>query len=237
MAGTTVKDDHEVENCFYEAAVKTGLVATRQRINSMHGIPKKIVIQTLWEEAVGKGYPELNQKIEITYHVFKQVLEQHYATHPVFPTEGTLETFAWLKSNKIKIALNTGFYREVVNIILTRLGWDIGLDNNYVGGLSSTIDLSLTPNETKGIGRPHPDMIFKAMEMLDISDSKNVVKIGDTPSDLQEGKTAGCLLSLAVTNGSHTQEELELHYNDGLLNSMKEFKDFLGKKLPLMALA
>ena len=234
MAGTTVKDDQVVVNCFYEAAVTTDLKATRQRINSMHGLPKRKVIQTLWEEMNGAGHPDNKKNIENTFRTFKEILENHYRTNPVAPTPGTLDTFDWLKSEGIKIALNTGFYREVVNIILNKLGWDIGLDKNHMGNENSIIDLSITPSETNGIGRPHPDMILKAMDLLEIKDPKKVVKIGDTPSDLQEGKTAGCLLSLAVTNGSHSKEELELFYNDGLLPSMQQFKSYVLKKTNLI---
>lgn len=230
MAGTTVKDDQVVVNCFYEAAYKTGLKATRHRINSMHGLPKKKVIQTLWEEMNGKEHPENEANIEKTFRTFKEILENHYQAYPVVPTLGTLDTFNWLKSEGIKIALNTGFYREVVNIILNKLGWDIGLDENYLGGENSIIDLSITPTETNGIGRPHPDMILRAMDLLNIKDPKNVVKIGDTPSDLQEGIAAGCLLSLAVTNGSHDKEELELFYNNGLISSMEDFKEYIQQK-------
>ncbi|MFN7116462.1 MAG: HAD family hydrolase [Saprospiraceae bacterium] len=230
MAGTTVQDKQVVENCFYDAAVQTGLQVTRRRLNEMHGMPKRVVIETCWAEMIGSDHPDLENRVEKTFQKFRELLETHYLTHPVLPTEGALETFAWLRSKGIKIALTTGFYREVTNIILQRLGWDKGLDANYRGSADSIIDLSLTPNET-GKGRPHPDMILKAIEILDITDVKNVINIGDTPADLQSGRAAGCLLSLGVTNGSHTREELMLHDNDGLLDSMLEFPAFVEKAL------
>jgi phosphonatase-like hydrolase len=234
MAGTTVQDNHEVEDCFYEAAVQTGLEATRSRINAMHGIPKKIVIETLWDEYIGKNHPEFDSKVEATFAAFKTILETHYLTHPVRPTIAAIETFAWLKSQGVKIALNTGFYREVVNIILQRLGWDHNLGENYIGNEDSIIDLSLTPSETGGKGRPHPDMILKAMQVFGIDDPKKVVKIGDTPSDLQEGKLAGVGLNLAVTSGSHTREELEVWENDGLMDSLAELPALMLEKSAIL---
>ena len=156
----------------------------------------------------------------------KQILENHYLSHPIQPTEGALEVFNWLRRQDIKIALTTGFYRKVCNIILHRLGWDAGLDEHYLGGADSIIQLSLTPDETDK-GRPHPDMIWKAMEMLDVADAGQVIKVGDTPSDLQAGRAAGCGLTLGVTNGTHTHQELAAHPNDGLLPSMKAFVSFL----------
>lgn len=230
MAGTTVEDKQDVENCFYDAAVRTGLQTTREKINAMHGMPKRLVIETFWAENIGKTHPEYEEKVNTTFKLFRELLENRYRTQPVLPTEGALETFAWLRSKGVKIALTTGFYREVTNIILNRLGWDEGLNENYEGNAESIIDLSLTPNET-GKGRPHPDMILKAMEILGVSDSKKVVNIGDTPADLQSGKAANVLLSLGVCNGSHTREELLQYENDGLIDSMKEFPAFLENAL------
>lgn len=230
MAGTTVQDNKVVENCFYDAAIQTGLEVTRARINAMHGMPKRLVIETFWQEMIGSAHPDFEGKVEMTFKKFRELLENQYITQPVLPTEGTLETFAWLRSKGVKIALTTGFYREVTNIILHRLDWDKGLDANYQGNGDSIIDLSLTPNET-GKGRPHPDMILKAMNLLGISDSKKVINIGDTPADLQSGRAAGCLLSLGITNGSHTREELMMYDNDGLIDSMLEFPAFVEKAL------
>lgn len=236
MAGTTVQDNREVEDCFYQAAVETGLDASRRRINDMHGIPKRIVVETLWAEAIGKDHPDFATKVETTFQTFRQILENHYLTHPVLPTEGAIETLVWLRSKGVKIAFTTGFYRKVTNIILNRLGWDKGLDENYRGNSESIIDLSLTPDET-GKGRPHPDMIYMAMEILGITDSKKVINIGDTPSDLQSGRAAGCLLSLGITNGSHTREELLQYDNDGLIDSMLEYPAFVEQALARMTVA
>jgi phosphoglycolate phosphatase-like HAD superfamily hydrolase len=54
------------------------------------------------------------------------------------------------------------------------------------------------------------------------------VKIGDTPVDLLEGRNADCLMSLAVTNGTHTFEQLSVFDNDGLLKSLRYLPEFLG---------
>jgi phosphonatase-like hydrolase len=202
----------------------------------MHGIPKRIVVETLWAEAIGKDHPELSTKAEATFQAFRQILENHYLTHPVLPTEGAIEALTWLRSKGVKIAFTTGFYRNVTNIILNRLGWDKGLDKNYRGNSESIIDLSLTPDET-GKGRPHPDMIYMAMEILGITDSKKVINIGDTPSDLQSGRAAGCLLSLGITNGSHTRAELLQYDNDGLIDSMLEYPAFVEEALARMTVA
>lgn len=228
MAGTTVKDRKEVERCFLIAAESTGLNAETDRVISMMGLPKIQVFQELWQEQVGLDYPDYVQKIAASFGKFREILEEHYLTQPVEPTEGCLELFDWLRSQKIAIALSTGFYREVTDIILNRLGWDKGLNSDRVGSEGSVIQVSVTPSEIfREEGRPAPYMIQKAMYELGIRDSRKVIAIGDTPADLQAGINANCLFSFGVTNGTHTGEQLSNYPNDGLFGSLCEFKEKL----------
>lgn len=228
MAGTTVRDDNEVLACFIDAAQKTGLVATQERVNALMGLPKKVVFETLWTEQLGANHPDSGARVEASYDWFRQVLEHHYRTQPVEPTEGCLALFDWLRARGIAIALTTGFYREVTDIILGRLGWDAGLDSHYVGTPTSTIQCSVTPSEIYGNeGRPAPYMIQKAMYRLGVDDPKSVVVIGDTPSDLESGRHAGCLYTCGVTNGTHTEAQLAQHLHQGLFSSLVAFQDKL----------
>lgn len=226
MAGTTIHDAGEVRMCFQAAAEETELQVTPEKILSMMGWSKRLVFKTLWTESLGSDHPELESRIESSYGAFRRILEHHYETTPVRPTDGCLDCFQWLHENGIKIALTTGFYRRVTDIILSRLGWDAGLDENYIGDSDFIIQASVTSDMVEN-GRPAPNMIQKAMSLLNVTDPQRVVKIGDTPSDLQAGKNAGCWLSLGVTNGSHSRSELEAEPNDGLLGSLVELKDIL----------
>lgn len=226
MAGTTIHDAGEVRMCFQAAAEETELQVTPEKILSMMGWSKRLVFKTLWTESLGNDHPELESRIESSYWAFRRILEHHYETTPVRPTDGCLDCFQWLRENGIKIALTTGFYRRVTDIILSRLGWDAGLDENYIGDSDFIIQASVTSDMVEN-GRPAPNMIQKAMSLLNVTDPQRVVKIGDTPSDLQAGKNAGCWLSLGVTNGSHSRSELEAEPNDGLLGSLVELKDIL----------
>jgi phosphonatase-like hydrolase len=228
MAGTTVRDDREVEKCFMQAAANTGLQAPSDRVIAMMGISKKLVFQTLWADQIDKEDPSYTSNVETSFIEFKQILENHYRTQTVEPTEGCLELYDWLRSQQIKIALTTGFYREVTDIILNRLGWDRGLNKNYIGTEDSLIQASITPSEIYiQEGRPAPYMIQKAMYLLEITDPKQVVCIGDTPSDLASGKNAGCLYTFGVTNGTHTKEQLAAYPHDGLVSSLAEFQSKL----------
>ncbi|NEZ64553.1 HAD family hydrolase [Leptolyngbyaceae cyanobacterium CCMR0082] len=226
MAGTTVQDHNEVQRCFFEAADATGLKADPKKITAMMGWSKRLVFETLWQQQIGGDHPHYLHRVETSYQAFKHILENHYRTQPVLPTAGCLDVFDWLKSQDIQVALNTGFYRQVTDIILERLGWDRGLDKNYVGTTDSVIQVSVTPSEIYGNeGRPAPYMIQKAMYLLDIKDPQTVVVVGDTPSDLEAGINAHCRWSLGVTNGTHSREQLELYPNHGLLDSLSALKD------------
>jgi len=128
MAGTTLVDRGEIEDCFHEACMKTGLEVSRDRINAMMGWSKILVFQTFWKEELGEDHPELDAKVTASYDLFRNILEDFYRNEPLEPTVGAVETINWLRSNGVKVVLNTGFYRVVTDIILARLGWDRGLN-------------------------------------------------------------------------------------------------------------
>lgn len=232
MAGTTVRDNNEVLLCFSEACRQEGIQAPDSRLNALMGVSKLEVFHLLWREQLGvdADVEVVVGKAEHSFLVFRHILENYYRLHPVEPTEGALDVFHWLRERDVKIALNTGFYREVTNIILNKLGWLAGLDGDYVGRTGSIIHFSVTSDEVPK-GRPAPYMIRKAMSVFGIEDPKQVVKVGDTPVDLAEGRNAGCALSLAVTNGTHSREELAVLDNDGLLPSLRTLPEIL---LPLL---
>ncbi|MEB3213965.1 MAG: HAD family hydrolase [Leptolyngbyaceae bacterium] len=228
MAGTTIRDDQEVEQCFMDAADATGLVVERDRIVGMMVWSKRRVFQTLWAEQWEGNPVELEQRVDASYSKFKGLLEDHYRTQPVVPTEGCLELFDWLRQQGIAIGLNTGFYREVTTIILRRLGWDRGLDATYVGSPSSPIQVSVTPSEIYNQeGRPAPYMIQKAMYHLGIRNPQQVMVVGDTPSDLEAGSNAHCGWVVGVTNGTHTRDQLIPHPHHELFDSLSDLRAYL----------
>jgi phosphonatase-like hydrolase len=223
MSGTTVKDYNEVLDCFYDALVFTGITTDKSYINTMMGWSKIEVFEKFWREEFAENplsYPEkteenIAKKAQESFRLFKDLLGNWYEDNPIEPTEGCLEIFDFLKENDVKIVLNTGFYREVADQIFQKLHWQQG----------NPFDFSITSDEVKK-GRPEPFMIQKAMEKFGITDPKQVAKIGDTPSDLQEGRAAG-VWSFGVTNGSHTHEQLAAFDNDGLFESQAAFMDYL----------
>ncbi|MCC7504770.1 MAG: HAD hydrolase-like protein [Saprospiraceae bacterium] len=213
IAGTTVRDNNEVLLCFAEACRQEGITASEERLNALMGVSKLEVFHLLWREQLPEADDEkITRLAEQSFLRFREILETYYHTHTVEPTDGALEVFAWLREQNIKIALNTGFYRTVTNIILDKLNWQTP---------GSPIDYVIASDQVPK-GRPEPYMIQNIMAVFGITDPKEVIKIGDTPVDLLEGRRAGCRLSLAVTNGTHTPEQLAELDNDGLLASLRD---------------
>ncbi|MCZ6673282.1 MAG: HAD hydrolase-like protein [Verrucomicrobia bacterium] len=226
MAGTTVADQGEVKGIFLQAARNTGLPMTPEQLQPLRGLSKRVVFRQLWGHELGPDVADLSARVESSYAEFRRLLENHYETQTLDPTEGCLECFDWLRSEGIAIGLTTGFYRKVTDIILSRLGWNQGLDERHVGTSKTLIQASVTSDEVAE-GRPAPHMIQRTMEMLGVQNAQQVVKIGDTPPDFQAGRNAGCGMTLAVTNGSHTAEQLQEQPHDELLSSLSELKDCL----------
>lgn len=230
MAGTTVTDLHEVERCFAEAADHTGLMATPERILAMQGLAKRYVFETLWKEQLGNAHSDIDKNADVSYNVFREILENHYRTNGATPTDGCLDTFAYLREHGIAIALTTGFYRVVTDIILDKLGWLDGLNDQHIGSPDSIIQLSIASDEVAR-GRPYSDMIERAMQQLGVTNPKVVVNIGDTPSDLLSGRAAGVALNLGVTNGTHSADQLSAHPHDQLLSSLAELPSVISNQL------
>jgi len=230
MAGTTVRDEHEVESCFTRAAMQTDLQMTDEEILAVQGWAKRHVFEVFWERQVGNRGEVWRNQVENSYNLFRTILEDHYNNSPIRPTDGCLELFALLKEKNIPVALTTGFYRKVTNIILEKLGWLQELNEKYTGNKYAVIQASIASDEVEQ-GRPQPDMIFKAMQLLGISEAGNVINIGDTPSDIQSGKNAGCRYSYCLTNGTHSAAQLSPHAPDNMFSSMYEFKSWLKENL------
>lgn len=102
-----------------------------------------------------------------------------------------------MKAAGIKVFVDTGFDRPIVDALLHRMAWE----------KNKLIDVSVT-SDGVAHGRPHPDLIFRAMELAGVSDVKRVAKVGDTVSDFGEGNSAGCGLVIGITTGAFPREHL-----------------------------
>jgi len=215
-AGTTVQDEDGVNRCIRSSLEAAGLTVQPADVNTVMGLPKREALRRLIERS--SLACELLPRIEAIHDDFAARMRAFYASDPsVREVSGTSAVFHWLHNAGIAVAVNTGFSRDIAQIILDRLGWE----------RDGLIDASVTSDEVER-GRPHPDMIRYLMRRLGITNAGEVAKLGDTPTDLEEGHNAGCGLVIGVTQGTHTREQLAEFPHTHLMGSVAELPAILG---------
>jgi len=213
LAGTTVYDGDAVNASFRATLAAWGIEAEPAVVNTVMGLPKPEAIRILLEQ-VGppRGVAPSAENINAVHEDFTSRMRHYYATDPaVREVPGATATFAALRRAGIKVALNTGFFRPIAEVLLARLGWRS----------PAVIDADVTSDEVPR-GRPHPDMIRHLMRLLGIQDVRRVAKVGDTKADLEEGTNAGCALVIGVTTGSYSQEQLQACPHSHIVGSVAE---------------
>ncbi|MFZ0680342.1 phosphonoacetaldehyde hydrolase [Candidatus Binatus sp.] len=93
--------------------------------------------------------------------------------------DGVAETVGRLRKRGIKIGSTTGYTRPMLEMIL-----------NPAAAQGYAPDCAITPDDV-GAGRPHPWMIYANAIRMQVEPLEAIVKIGDTPVDIEEGLRAG----------------------------------------------
>lgn len=209
LAGTTVDDGDAVNHCLRASLARAGHAVTHDAVNAVMGLPKREAIRRL----IGPG-----EAIEPIHEEFEARMIRHYAEHPgITEIPGTSRTFAALHRAGIKVAVDTGFGRRIAATVLDRMGWSA----------DKLLDAAVASDEVPR-GRPHPDMIRRLMSELGVHDPLRVVKVGDTPADLEEGTNAGCGRVIGVTGGTHTRQQLETYPHTDLIETVADLPHLLG---------
>jgi phosphoglycolate phosphatase-like HAD superfamily hydrolase len=68
-------------------------------------------------------------------------------------------------------------------------------------------------------------MILDMMKKFRLNNSE-LLKVGDTITDIREGKNAG-VLTAAILSGTQSQEELVSQEPDYVINSLSQLKDII----------
>src|SRR5436305_11553403 len=114
MAGTTVRDDDAVNICLREAMQAAGQPVTRDDVNEVMGIAKPVAIRKLLEKRSGTQVSAA--RVDSIYTDFFQRMIRHYQTSAnIEPMPHAMEVFSQLKEEGVRIALDTGFSRPIVN--------------------------------------------------------------------------------------------------------------------------
>lgn len=192
---------------FREAFAHYDVPVTMEETRKPMGMLKRDHIRTMmkmervaaeWKRVHGREASE--EDVEAVYAQFEpklfSILKDYSSPKPF-----VLETVDTLRKMGIKIGSSTGYTDAMMDIVVKGAAKE---------GYSP--DFWISPDDVGGKGRPYPYMIFENMKVLGVSSVKNVVKVGDTVSDIREGVSAG-VWSVGVIEGSSelglTQEEFE----------------------------
>ncbi len=206
-AGTTVDYGcFAPVNAFEKAFQAFGIYPSIDEIREPMGLLKIDHIRTMlnmerihgqWREKYGTD-PQ-DEDVTAIYRVFEEKLMESLAEY-AFPKPGVAETVREIREMGIRIGSTTGYTDEMMAVVTEKAA-----ENGY------SPDTCFTPDSTGGFGRPYPYMIFSNMKAFAIPDVKNVVKVGDTISDIREGRNAG-VYSLGVIEGSSMLGLTEAEY-------------------------
>ncbi|MCJ8209594.1 HAD hydrolase-like protein [Mucilaginibacter sp. RS28] len=199
LAGTTVKDKaHDVSRALINAMETYGYTVSFDDVDPIMGYQKTVAIKMLLDKHEPNSDKVTVELINQIHETFVEMMLAHYRTSPgISSLPQVEETFEALHQLGIKVGLDTGFTRNIADAIIGRLQWqEKGL-----------IDYVIGSDEVEQ-GRPYPFMIQKLMYYAQVEDPQQVVKVGDTAVDMEEGLNAGCKLVVGVTTGIYSREEL-----------------------------
>lgn len=172
------------------------------------GLSKKRHIALVSADYPGKNLP----KTDVLY---KEYLEHQLdAIKTARPLPETRRVLEGLRRDGISIGVTTGFPSVISNEILKKF--------------PVKIDVCVSSDSVPGAVRPYPAMIHECMKVLEISDEKQVLKVGDTILDMYEGINAGCWTAgmwgnsahIMTSNASYTREQLELTGADFIIKEI-----------------
>lgn len=217
MAGTTIEEHGAVYVALHDAVAAQGGDVTDAQVQDWMGTDKRVALRALTELG-GAGTLD-DAAVEHAYDTFRELLAERYRQRPPRPILGVPEALANLRAEGVRVALTTGFARDVAEPLLATLGWAIGGD---------LIDAAVCVDEVAA-GRPAPYLIFRAMERTGVVAVDRVLAAGDTIVDLQAATNAGVRAAVGVGTGKLSLDELSLHPHTHLLASAAELPGLVAR--------
>jgi phosphonatase-like hydrolase len=209
VIGTTVResDPGTIMNCFEKAFRDHQIPFDHDLIITNRGKDKMEMIGMVLK----KHNLPLSSAADV-YNSFSSNVANHLSNFVA--DEAADSIFSYLKGQGVKVGLGTGLSKDLFEKIFNHLKWASG-SFDYIG-ISPEI----------GHSRPHPAMILDMMSKLKISDARTFLKVGDTVSDIEEGKNAG-VRTAAILAGTQSPEALEKAKPDFILSSLSDMKRIL----------
>lgn len=217
IAGTTVSDEGNINDCFRIAFAESGIDVEPTEVDQVMGYRKIDAVKIIVEKFSKHSASDNEMLIETIHTRFNDLMVGFYQeTKTLKPLPYAEEIFRWLQEKNIKVALNTGFTSIITDALLANIGWN---NHPYIN--------KVICSDQVAEGRPAPYMIEYLMNELNISDAAAVAKIGDTEVDIKEGRNAHCGLVIAVTSGAYHKEQLMQYNPDFIIDSLMELTAIL----------
>jgi phosphoglycolate phosphatase len=226
MAGTTIDEHGDVYAALARSVEETGASTTPEAVQEWMGADKVEAITALIGLGGGTATPET---VQTAFIRFKEILAGLYAANPPRALDGVEEALRELRGRGIKVALTTGFSRDVAEPLLDGLGWKVaaadgsGADRGTISGV--LLDAVVCSDEVAA-GRPAPYMIHRAMELTGVLDVREVLAAGDTVNDLLAAMNAG-VTAVGVLSGKLGREDLAVHPHHHILDGVKDIPEML----------
>jgi phosphonatase-like hydrolase len=217
MAGTVVDEDNVVYKTVQKALMHGGIDVTLEQVLADGAGKEKS--KAISDIAVKYDPTVDSLAIEAMYQDFIKMLDHAYEELDVTPMNGAEEVLEELRRRGIYRVLNTGYSKKTAMQLVTKLGWK---KHREYDDIITASDVPKT--------RPYPDMIFMAMELMGISDASTVAKVGDSAIDIEEGKNAFCGLTVGVTTGAHTHEQLAGVHPDRIIDRLTDLLPLVMKQ-------
>ncbi|WP_338463319.1 phosphonoacetaldehyde hydrolase [Brevibacillus borstelensis] len=166
-----------------EAREPMGLLK-RDHIRAICGMER---ICTQWEKLYGKKPEETD--VEALYAEFEPMMFTVLEKYSL-PVPGAVELAERLRERGLKIGSTTGYTAEMMKIVAAAAG-----ERGYAPD-------AIVASDEVPAGRPEPWMCYENAKLLGVYPMSAMVKVGDTVSDIREGKNAGMWTVGVVKGGS-----------------------------------
>lgn len=222
MAGTTIDEHGDVYVALTQCVQETGAATTPEAVQEWMGADKVEAITALIQSGGGTADPAT---VATAFTRFKKLLGEFYDANPPVALEGVEEAFRELRGRGVKIALTTGFSRDVAEPLLQRLGWTVATPGAAVGDTGAVLDAVVCSDDVAA-GRPAPHMIHRAMELTGTQDVRAVIAAGDTVNDLAAANNAG-VTAVGVLTGKLDHDALSAHPHHHILQGVRDIPALL----------
>lgn len=214
IAGTTIRASDQIPAAFSEAFANVGIALPEEELQTVRGRSKHEAVSELLHRLCEDGAERPDPMV--VYGDFQNALLQRYEAQGVETIGGAEDTFGWLRKRNVKIALTTGFDRNLADCLIRRVGWEGSFD-------------AVVCNDDVPRGRPAPDLIFRAMEWTTCENSDRVAVVGDTVADLQAAENAGVRWNIGVLSGAHNEDQLLSCPHTAIIPSIAQLPEVLAR--------